>query len=150
MRSCQFIFDGNPTGLISSVSLFGCLRMQGRLIFSVSSTDVEIENKIKIIVSFAPNSQIFPLKKLKLKSRKPYFEIWHRKKSPSVVLLVIVLCAISRSLHCNCSITVITLPALFLILPHDSLTVFIISLIIAIGFKLCKQFRVAIRLDEAS
>ena len=45
MRSCHFILDGNPAGLISSVSLFGCLRMQGRLIFSVSSTDVEIEIK---------------------------------------------------------------------------------------------------------
>ena len=47
MRSCHFILDGNPAGLFSSVSLFGCLRMQGRLIFSVSSTDVEIEQKSK-------------------------------------------------------------------------------------------------------
>ena len=77
--SCHFILDGDPAGLISSVSLFGCLRMQGRLIFSVSSTDVEIE-KIKIIVSVAPNSQIPDRRNPNFKDRKPHFEIWHRKK----------------------------------------------------------------------
>ena len=36
------------------------------------------------------------------------------------------------------------------VLLHDLLTLAVICLVIAIGFKLCKQFRVGIRLDEAS
>ena len=57
---------------------------------------------------------------------------------------------LSQSLHCNCNITVITPPAPIHVPLHDILTLFVIYLIIAIGVKLCKQFRVGIRLDEAS
>ena len=55
-----------------------------------------------------------------------------------------------QSLQCNCSITVITPLAPIHVPLHDILTLFVIHLIIAIGFKLCKEFRVGIRLDEAS
>ena len=57
---------------------------------------------------------------------------------------------LSQSLHCTSSVTVITIRAPMLVLLHDLLTLAVICLVIAIGFKLCKQFRVAIRLDEAS
>ena len=74
VKSCHLILDGNPAGF-SSVSLFGCLRMQRRLNFSVSSTDVEIEKQIKIKVSVAPNSHIPDRRNLNFKNGKPHFEI---------------------------------------------------------------------------
>ena len=51
----SFHTRGNPAALTSSVSFFGYLRMQRRLIFSVSPTDVEIQKKIK---SKFPSSRI--------------------------------------------------------------------------------------------
>merc|ERR1711953_517876 len=44
---CGILSFHTRAGLTSSVSLYGFLRMQGRLIFSVSSTDVEIKKKSK-------------------------------------------------------------------------------------------------------